>query len=187
MTADFAAARLNMVESQVRTNDVTDLYIQDAMRVAPREELCGDKVHLAYADLDVEYAPGKFLLKPRDIAKLLQALKPRPGERALAIAAPYAAMVMRQIGLEVDEIDSVDAPKSSWYQVVVCEGAVAETPQSWIDSLALGGRLAVIERRGPVGKARIYLRSEDDVGGRYLFDATTAYLSGQEPRTTFAF
>jgi protein-L-isoaspartate(D-aspartate) O-methyltransferase len=187
MTADFAAARLNMVESQVRTQDVTDHAVQDALRVVEREALCAGKAHLAYADADVEYAPGKFLLKPRDVAKLLQALKPRAGERALAICAPYAAAVLRQIGLTVDESDGVDAPISACYQVAICEGAVAETPQSWIDGLAPSGRLAVIERRGPVGKARIYLRGDGDVGDRYLFDATAPYLSGHEPRKSFAF
>jgi hypothetical protein len=37
MTFDYLAARLTMVESQVRTSDVTDLHVQDAMRIAPRE------------------------------------------------------------------------------------------------------------------------------------------------------
>ena len=37
MTFDYQAARLTMVESQVRTSDVTDLCVQDAMRLAPRE------------------------------------------------------------------------------------------------------------------------------------------------------
>ena len=32
MSADFTTARLNMVESQVRTQDVTDTAIHDAMR-----------------------------------------------------------------------------------------------------------------------------------------------------------
>ena len=36
MSVDFAAARLNMLDSQVRTNDVPDLAIQDAMAAAPR-------------------------------------------------------------------------------------------------------------------------------------------------------
>ena len=39
MSSDFAAARLNMVESQIRTADVTDLPLQDALRVVPRENL----------------------------------------------------------------------------------------------------------------------------------------------------
>ena len=102
MAADFVAARLNMVESQVRTNDVTDVRLHDAMRAIPREALIpADKAFQAYADVDVEYAPGRFLLRPREVSKLLQAAKPVEGERALAIAAPYAAAVLEAVGLDV--------------------------------------------------------------------------------------
>ena len=101
MTLDFAAARENMVENQVRTNDVTDLGVQDAMRAVRRERLCPpDRLHLAYAEAPVEYAPGYALMEPRDVAKLLQGLRPRAGERALAIAAPYAAAVLAAMGLK---------------------------------------------------------------------------------------
>ena len=37
MAADHAAARLNMVESQVRPSDVTDVRLHDVMRSLPRE------------------------------------------------------------------------------------------------------------------------------------------------------
>src|SRR5579864_6053208 len=95
MSIDFAAQRATMVESQVRVADVTDYAIQDAMRAIPREALLpAERAYLAYADAEAEYAPGRWLLKPRDVAKLLQALKAQPGERALAIAAPYAAAVL---------------------------------------------------------------------------------------------
>src|SRR5881628_219225 len=98
--ADFTAARENMVESQVRTADVTDVRIHDAMRAVAREQvLPSSKTYLAYADIEVEYAPGRWVLKPRDVAKLLQAARPMPGESALAIAAPYAAAVLQLMGL----------------------------------------------------------------------------------------
>ena len=49
MASDFAAARLNMVESQVRTNDVTDVRLHDAMRAIPRESLVpADRAFQAY-------------------------------------------------------------------------------------------------------------------------------------------
>ena len=78
--ADLAAARLNMVESQVRTQDVTDVRIQDAMRAIARETFVpSGKAYLAYADLEVEYAPGRWLLKPRDVSKLSPLFcSPRP-------------------------------------------------------------------------------------------------------------
>src|SRR5437016_5049030 len=124
---DFAAARTNMVESQVRTQDVTDLAIQDAMRAVAREALAPPaKAAAAYADIEIEYAPGRWLLKPRDVAKLLQAIRPRAGERALAISAPYAAAVLEAMGLAVTQVPADDLGSAGGaYDVVICEGAVS--------------------------------------------------------------
>jgi len=188
--ADYAAARLNMVESQVRTNDVTDVRVQDAMRALPREDfLPADKAFLAYADIEPEFAPGRFLLKPRDLGKLMQALRPMPGERALAIAAPYAAAVLEKLGLSVVSADGDDlkAIPAGEYDLIVCEGAVGRAPASWLGALAQGGRLGVVERDGPVGKACVYLRAKDGVGRREVFDSFAPVLPGLALEHGFAF
>ncbi len=189
MTFDFAAARLNMLEGQVRTCDVTDWAIQDAIRTVPRESLCpDDKRSLAYADVEIPYGPGRWMMKPRDVSKLLQALRPRAGERALAIAAPYAAAVMQAMGLTVERLDDGDlATPSGGYDVVICEQAVSATPQGWLDALAPGGRLALVERNGPVGKAKLYVNSGSGLGCREAFDATPPMLPGFERKAQFAF
>jgi protein-L-isoaspartate(D-aspartate) O-methyltransferase len=190
MSFDFAAARDIMVDSQVRPNDVPDLALQQAMRNVAREDLCPPgKTGLAYADAELEYAPGRVLLRPRHVAKLLQTVAPRSGERALAIAAPYAAAVLEEVGLTVTRHDGADlnAPPAGEYDVVICEGAVAEPPAAWLAALAPGGRLGVIVRQGPVGKARLYLRSNTDTGWRVVFDATPPYLPGLEPQPGFVF
>lgn len=190
MSTDFAAARLNMVESQIRTADVTDLPLQDALRVVARESVVpASKAYLAYADADVEYAPGRWLLRPREVGKLLQALKPRQGERALAIAAPYAAAVLEAMGLSVTRLegDDLTAVPGGPYDVIICEGAVAVAPKAWSDALAVGGRLGVIERTGPVGRAAIYLRAEEGVGRRQAFDASPPVLAGFEAEAGFSF
>ena len=186
---DFAAARQTMVESQVRPADVTDTAIQDAMRTVARETLCPDKAALAYADAEIPYAPGRWLMRPRDVAKLLQALQPRRGERALAIAAPYAAAVLEAMGLQVERLDGEDltAAPAGPFDVAVCEGAVGAAPQAWIDTLAPGGRLGVVERRGPVGKARLYLNNDGQIGSREVFDSAAPLLPEFAPRATFAF
>lgn len=189
MASDFTLARLNMVESQIRTADVTDLPLQDVLRVAPREAVIpADKAHLAYADAEVEYAPGRWLLRPRDIGKLLQALRPREGERALAIAAPYAAQVLEGMGLSVDRLDGADLtrPTGEGYDLIVCEGAVDVAPASWTAALGLTGRLGVVERTGPVGHAVIYRRGEDGISRRTVFDSTPPVLAGFEARASFA-
>ncbi|MGC1303164.1 MAG: protein-L-isoaspartate O-methyltransferase [Caulobacteraceae bacterium] len=213
MTLDFNTARVNMVENQVRTNDVTDLPIQDAMRVIRRERLCPPgKAYLAYAEGVVEYAPGWFLMQARDTAKLLQAIFPVEGETALAIAAPYAAAVLARMGLAtrlvlpkgVDadaikaalddprievtsgDLQALDVGKS--FDVAICEGAVARTPRTWIDAIGVGGRLGVIERTGPMGKARIYERGPEGlVGAREVFDASPPVLPGFDLQPSFAF
>ena len=213
MTQDFSAARENMVENQVRTNDVTDLEIQDAMRAVARERFCPPgKGHLAYAETAVEYAPGCFLMAPRDIAKLLQAIRPRRGERALAICAPYAAAVLARIGLDVTlRIPAGEGVRAATaalqgeavqvvagdprtvgddgpYDVIVCEGGVERAPEAWLAAIDVGGRLGVVERTGPVGKARLYQRGDDAlVGRREVFDATPPVMAGFEATAGFAF
>jgi protein-L-isoaspartate(D-aspartate) O-methyltransferase len=209
---DYTAARENMVENQVRTNDVANLAIQDAMRVVDRERFCPPGQHyLAYAEAEIEYAPGWFLMTPRDVSKLLDAVDPRPGEKALAIAAPYAAAVLVKMGLEVIarmpaetaepmgdalqpyctqvELGPV-ASVSEWgpFDVIVVEGAVPKALEVWTQALAVGGRLGVIERNGPVGKARVYIRAADgSIASREVFDAAPRLIKGFEPAQTFAF
>jgi protein-L-isoaspartate(D-aspartate) O-methyltransferase len=189
MSVDFAAQRAIMVEGQVRTADVTDYAIQDAMRVVEREKLLPpEKAYLAYADLEVAYAPGRWLLKPRDVAKLLQALRPHAGERALAIAAPYAAAVLEAMGLVVTRLDEGDlSAVVGDYDLIVCEGAVSKVPPAWAQALAIGGRMAAIERAGPIGRAELYVRSEGGVGRRDLFDCAPPLMAGFEPRPAFTF
>jgi protein-L-isoaspartate(D-aspartate) O-methyltransferase len=190
MAADLAAARLNMVESQVRTQDVTDVNIHDAMREIAREDLVpAGKAYLAYADADVEYADGLTLMRPRNVGKLLQALKPVAGERALAVAAPYAALVLEHMGVAVDRLEGEDLrrPSGAGYDMIICEGAVERAPVEWLSALSSAGRLAVVERDGPVGKAVIYRRAEGGFGKRVIFDATPPLLPGFEAQHGFSF
>ncbi len=186
MTFDYDKARQTMVETQVRPNDVTDQGLQSAMRAVPRESYCGANSHLAYADAEVAYAPGCWLLRPRDVAKLLQALKPRAGQRALAIAAPYAGAVLTHMGLAVDSATAAGTIAGP-YDVIVCEGAVAQAPETWLAALAMGGRLGVIERKGAAGKAMVYLRGADGIGSRVDFDCGAPMLAGVETSPVFSF
>jgi protein-L-isoaspartate(D-aspartate) O-methyltransferase len=190
MSVDYASQRAIMVDGQVRTADVTDYGIQDAMRAVAREAvLPPERAYLAYADVEVAYAPGRWLLKPRDIGKLLQALRPHAGEQALAIAAPYAAAVLEAMGLAVTRLDGEDlAHPSGAYDLVICEGAVAKVPESWLAALGrTGARLGAVERTGPVGRAVLYLKTEGGVGRRDLFDCGPPIMAGFEPQRAFTF
>ena len=63
---DFAAQRKNMVESQVRTGDVTDRRLIAAMLAIPREEFLPEAMRpLAYMDGEVRLAPAAPGTRPR--------------------------------------------------------------------------------------------------------------------------
>ncbi len=104
---DFAAARRNMVDGQVRTTDVTDLRVIAAMLEVPREQFVAPAMAgLAYLDLDVpvgEGASSRRLIKPMVLAKLIQAADLKATDRALDVgcATGYAAAVLAQIAGEV--------------------------------------------------------------------------------------
>jgi len=156
----------------------------------------------------VEYSPDRWMMRPRDVAKLLHTLRPHAGERALAICAPYAAAVLARMGLSVIAIEdaSADAHARSGlegegvqvsaadlgqvegeYDVIVCEGAVSAIPPSWLAALSPRGRLATVVRGGPAGKAVIYTKAGEAFGAREAFDSTPPYLPGFAPRAVFAF
>ena len=107
--------------------------------------------------------------------------------RQAALGDSIAAL-LESLGLQVQRVDDPAlVPSDARAQVIVCEGAVAKAPAAWIDALDLNGRLGVIERDGPVGRAAVYLRAEDGVGRRQVFDATPPVLAGFEAQHGFAF
>ncbi len=198
---DFAAARKVMVDSQVRVNDVTDRDLQAAMGAVERERFCAaERAFAAYADIEPEITGDRQLMLPRDLAKLLQAVDARSGETALVMAGPYAAAVLARMGLTVTAQESdaavfevagaaladegvstvvapLSEPQGEGYDLIVSEAAVPERPESWLAALRPGGRLAVVERAGPVGKAVLYVRGRDGVSRRELFDAMPPVLA----------
>lgn len=215
---DFARARDLMVESQVRTADVTDLRILGAMRTLPRERFAPPQRRcLAYADLELEVAPGRFLMRPRDLAKLVQALDPQPHERALEIgggtgygAAVLAACCKEVVALDADpdlsfaaraalESAGVKNVKTvctaladGWadaapYDVIMLNGGAEIVPENWFAQLAPGGRLGAIVREGPAGAARIYTRAADVIAYRVAFDAFPQVAPGLAKPRSFAF
>jgi protein-L-isoaspartate(D-aspartate) O-methyltransferase len=207
---DFAAARKVMVDSQVRVNDVTDRDLQAALLAVPRERfLPAERAFAAYAEIEPEIANGRRLMLPRDLSKLLMALDLRPGETALAIAAPYAAAVLAQMGLKVtaQEADAavldivapalaeagVDAvlapftrPAGEGCDVIVSEAATPVRPEAWLAALKVGGRLAVVERSGPAGKAVLYVKGASGLSRRDLFDSAPPVLAELAPEPAFA-
>jgi protein-L-isoaspartate(D-aspartate) O-methyltransferase len=109
---EFAAARLNMVESQIRTNKVTDPQVIAAFESVPREIFVDEaKRGIAYIDEDLEVAAGRYLMEPMVLARLLQAAAPRPGDIALDIgcASGYSTAILAQLAETVVGVESDQA------------------------------------------------------------------------------
>jgi protein-L-isoaspartate(D-aspartate) O-methyltransferase len=83
---DAAYARRLMVEGQVRTADVTDPDLLDAMSTVPREKFLPTALApLAYLDSDIQIGKGRALLKPMVLAKLIQAARVGRQDRVLDV------------------------------------------------------------------------------------------------------
>ena len=73
---DYALARRNMVESQLKPNKIIDDRVLDAMGTVPRELFVPPRLRgVAYVDEDVPVADGRHLMEPSVLARLLQAAK----------------------------------------------------------------------------------------------------------------
>jgi protein-L-isoaspartate(D-aspartate) O-methyltransferase len=112
---DFNAARMNMVESQVRPNGITDRRIIAAMETVPRELFVPEHLQaVAYVDEDISLgsmqktkAP-RALIEPMAFARLLQHAVIRPEDRVLVIGAGtgYGAAVIARIAGRVTALES---------------------------------------------------------------------------------
>lgn len=106
---DFAVARYNMVESQIRPNKVTDQRVVDAMMSVPREIFVPAASRgVAYVDDALAIAKGRYLMEPMVFARMLQAAEVQPGDVVLDIgcATGYSSAVIAQLAATVVGIES---------------------------------------------------------------------------------
>ncbi len=128
---DRSEARENMIEGQVRTNDVTDSRIIDVMGRLPRESFVPkSKQSLAYMGKNLEIRDGRYLMGPRAFSKLAQEAKVQETDLVLVIGcgAGYATAVLAEIA------DSVVAVESD---ETLAEQASARLSELGIDNVAV--------------------------------------------------
>ncbi|MGO4704199.1 protein-L-isoaspartate O-methyltransferase [Microvirga sp. 2MCAF38] len=112
---DFAQARRTMVDSQLRTFDVNDIPLLDAMDAVPRERFAPPgREDLAYIDQNVPVTNGpepRFMLSPMVLARMIQALDIEPGAKVLDVACGrgYSSAVMAKLGANVVGLEADEA------------------------------------------------------------------------------
>jgi protein-L-isoaspartate(D-aspartate) O-methyltransferase len=158
---DFALARANMIESQIRPNGITDERIIAAMAAIPRELFVpSNRRSLAYMDEDIEIdtaQPGgtpRYLLEPMTFARLVQLLALRGDDKVLDVgcctgysSAILSGLTKTVIALESDPELSAEAAanlaKLGLVNVRVItgrlnEGHLSDAPY---DAICINGRI----------------------------------------------
>ena len=112
---DFEAARATMVESQLRTDRVTDRRILAAFAALPRESFVpAAKRDLAYSDAALEVwpsfdgGPARYLLPPVVLARLIQLASVEASAAVLDIgcATGYSTALLAHLALQVTAVES---------------------------------------------------------------------------------
>jgi protein-L-isoaspartate(D-aspartate) O-methyltransferase len=161
----FSTARQKMVDGQVRTSDVTDSRILDAMLEVPREAFVPENRRaLAYLDLDLDVSangqPKRCLIKPAVTAKLLQAAEIKGTDKVLVVgtASGYAAALVAKMAAQVVATESdpaLAAKASSTLSELGCRNitvrtsaaADGDTASAPYDVIVLNGATEVVPER----------------------------------------
>ena len=106
---DHEAARIAMVDRQVRPSDVTSFPIIEAMLSVPRERFAPAALRaVCYAGGDLAQGGGRFALDPRVFAKLIDAADIGPDDLALDLGCGlgYSTAVLARLAAAVVAVES---------------------------------------------------------------------------------
>ncbi len=172
-------ARINMVDCQIRPNRVDNERLLGAMSAVPRELFVPPALAgVAYADRSIQIAPGRFMMEPMFLARLLEAAAIDSNAKALVVGAGtgYSAALLSALAGSVVALESDPAlaetarnnlarlgcanvsvvsgpltagwPAAGPYGAILIDGAIRDLPESIAQQLAAGGSLVAIEMRG---------------------------------------
>jgi protein-L-isoaspartate(D-aspartate) O-methyltransferase len=171
---DIEAARQQMIDQQVRTWEVLDQRVLDALARVPRELFVPDALRgAAFADAAIPLPCGEVMLAAKFHGRILQAVAAVPGDTALEVgtgsgylAACLAALGAQTTALEIHPelaalarinvkaagfggVNVVEGDATRWtpnerYDIVVITSALPSYDKRYAEWLKVGGRLFVI-------------------------------------------
>ena len=213
---DFTAQRNTMVDSQIRTTDVTSHSVLNAFLAVARETFVADALKpLAYSDNDLEIARGRYIMEPSPLAKMLQLAGLSKSDKVLEIGAGngYASALLAQlagsvVALECDpelaqqaktnlaglsDVKVVTGALSEGcatqgpYDVILLNGSVSEVPEALFAQLKEGGRLVGVIGQGLSASAHVFVREHGTQSQRWAFNASVPKLPGFDRAAEFVF
>ena len=174
-----------------------------------------DRRDAAYVDDNLDLGGGRVILEPRTMGKMLDALDiqwsevvmdlgcglgystallARLAEFVVAVEEDEARVTEAQANLSAHDVDNAavvhgtlaaGAPKQGPYDVIVLEGAADQVPDTLVDQLKDGGRMAVLFSEGALGVMRIGHKLDGAMTWRMAFNAGAPVVSGFERRPAF--
>lgn len=195
---DFTTARLNMVESQLRTNKVTNAAVLAAFESVPREMFLPEALRgIAYVDEDIDVGLGRCMMEPRVLARLLQAAQPGPADVALEIGcgtgfatAILSRIVATAVAVEEDDrfIEAAGAALSSLQMdnAVVLKGKITDgyPEQGPYNVILINGAVAevpaaICDQLAEGGRLVTVVRGRDGIGRATLIERHGGTNSGR--------
>lgn len=193
---DYAAARLNMVEGQIKPNKVVDQALIDAMMAVPRERFVpADRRGVAYVDEDVAISGRRVLMEPRVLGRLLNDARITPDSRVLVVgagtgysAALISRLAAKVVALEEDKallatargaLSELGAQRVTLAEGRLTEGWAAEGPYDVIlvDGAVAEVPAALIAQLAPGGRLLTVVDDGDRVGRAMLVSAVDGVVS----------
>jgi protein-L-isoaspartate(D-aspartate) O-methyltransferase len=189
MNTDFA--RSQMIEQQIRTNDVSNPLIVNALQRLSREKFVPAAfVDLAFADDEIPLPHGQCMLRPTTEGKILQALALEATDSVLEIGtgtgyftaclAELAASVtsidiysdliavaeknLADTGIsnvELQCMDMQDGLPPGHFDAIIVSGSMRTTDERLIAALKPGGRLFAVTGNSPVKDAILVTRDAE--------------------------
>ena len=213
---DFAERRRIMVDTQIRPSDVPRFPVIDAFLRIPREAFVPDgRQEAAYVEENLPIAPGRVMLEPRTLAKLVDALALGPEDLVLDVGSGlgYSAAILSRLAGTVVALESDDemareaeaaltrhgldnaalvtgplaegAARHGPYDAILIQGGVETLPDAIADQLAEDGRIGAVFMDGALGEARIGRKHGGRIAWRLAFNATAPVLEGFEAARAF--
>lgn len=173
---------------------------------------------LAYVDMNVPLGRGQFMMAPKLEARLLQELEIDPKDKILEVGtgSGYMTALLAQLGGHVYSVEilpefKMEAAKKlathhirnvtleigdaarGWdrhgpYDAILITGSLPILPQSFPESLAVGGRLIAIVGKSPVMDVKLIRRlGPEDFAERSLFETDLPPLLNAEEPAQFVF
>lgn len=106
---DFALARYNMIEQQIRPWDVLDQRVLDVLTATPREAFVPEKYQstLAFSDICIPLEHGEFMMSPKLEGRLLQTLDLQPTDKVLEIGtgSGFLTACLAQLAQQIVSVD----------------------------------------------------------------------------------